>query len=426
MYVTPESPPEVLEFFFLDAAFFSAAAAAFLAASLASASRLSLASSSALDSALTNSVWSFTYSSDTNPSPSSIDTFTHPGISVSTSSSSSMGTIPMTSESLVGSLLTYNVVVFTLASLVPTFFASSLASSPVTQYSAFTYPVQLPDSILYQSPASSIRSPTELLYSLPITSLSSEASALTFTQSFTCAMTRLVKSSSSSEPPFLVVTFASSESSISLSSSSSAALSDTSSSSTGCIAATSTAEPVDPPPTVSISGSDVFVFVSVESDDDAVYVETLVSPIDEDDDFEPCEEAAASPVDVFADMLMLSPACDRTESMTASDVNSFAPAFAATACPPALLFFIFSALRAVTDTPSPSTLALPATGRMPERVSDAIALVEPEMSNAAISVALTILIRCFFINTIWSFVTQLLRYRMHYSIINLPCQLGAP
>ena len=53
----------------------------------------------------------------------------------------------MTSDSVVGSLRTNSVWVVTVAIRFPTALAISTASSPVTQNSAFTYPVTLPDEI---------------------------------------------------------------------------------------------------------------------------------------------------------------------------------------------------------------------------------------------------------------------------------------
>ena len=100
--------------------------------------------------------------------------------SSTTTKSSPSPSIVKIPASVEGSILTYKVVVVTVAYLVLTFFASS--SSPVTTYSHLTYPVTLPDVILYQP--SSVVSKTvaaELLYNLPNTSLSVFGSDLTFT-----------------------------------------------------------------------------------------------------------------------------------------------------------------------------------------------------------------------------------------------------
>ena len=93
---------------------------------------------------------------DTHPSPSSMETFTHPCTSSFTTSSSPSGTRPKMLLSVEASLRTRRVSVLTVASLVPTSFASCCASSPTTTYSFFTYPSLIePEEILYQPSTSS-------------------------------------------------------------------------------------------------------------------------------------------------------------------------------------------------------------------------------------------------------------------------------
>ena len=98
-----------------------------------------------------------------------------------TSNWSSIGTRPKTVASKDGSSRTFKVVVVTVAILVPTSFASATASSPVTQYSAFTNPVTEPEVISYQPSCSEINSPTDLSYNLPRISPSSLGILRTFT-----------------------------------------------------------------------------------------------------------------------------------------------------------------------------------------------------------------------------------------------------
>ena len=65
--------------------------------------------------------------------------------------------------SRLGSVRTNKVVVVTVANLLPTCLAISTAASPVTQYSAFTYPVTFPEVIWYQPFSSDRKVPTESL-----------------------------------------------------------------------------------------------------------------------------------------------------------------------------------------------------------------------------------------------------------------------
>ena len=110
--------------------------------------------------------------------------------STTASISSFFLTRPYTPASSLGSFLTRSASAFTVAIVLPTLSASSSASSPKRRYSLLAQPTKLPDLIFVQPSVVSRISPPQSAYNKPIFSASSLASALTFNEFTTSAITR--------------------------------------------------------------------------------------------------------------------------------------------------------------------------------------------------------------------------------------------
>ena len=126
------------------------------------------------------------------PTSPSKSTSTQPSYWFKTSNSSPSGINASLVQSVFISARTFKVCVVTVAMVFITSWAFATAASPVMIYSAFTYPVTWPDSILSHSPSSSnISHPASFCIFPTISELVSGCS-LTFKLLSTCAIPRLV------------------------------------------------------------------------------------------------------------------------------------------------------------------------------------------------------------------------------------------